>query len=110
MSILEEQLLFQIRALGLPEPVREYRFCAERKWKSDFAYLDTDPPLLIEVDGGLYGMGRHNRPAGYANDCEKLNQAALLGYAVMRFSSGMVTGGKAVTTLEKWFEIHGGME
>lgn len=34
MSRLEDALVQQLRIAGLPEPVREYRFC-ERRWRLD---------------------------------------------------------------------------
>jgi hypothetical protein len=46
VSQLEENLMFQIIALKLPRPEREYKFCATRKWRFDFAY----PTKKIAVD------------------------------------------------------------
>ena len=72
------------RAAGLPEPVPEYRFHPLRKWRFDYAF-----PLhrvAVEIDGGLWTQGRHNRAAGYIADMEKLNAAALLGFRVLRYT------------------------
>lgn len=38
MSLGEETLLLQLRALKLPAPEREYRFHPGRRWRFDFAW------------------------------------------------------------------------
>jgi very-short-patch-repair endonuclease len=98
-SAPEVQLAFQIRAIGLPAPVREFRFAKPRRWRADFAY--PEQMLLIEVEGGVYTRGRHLRVNGYENDLEKYNTATLLGYRVLRFSSGQVSSGEAVAMIER---------
>ena len=45
--------------------------------------------LAVEYEGGTWAGGRHTRAIGYANDCEKYNEAALLGWSVFRYSKGM---------------------
>jgi hypothetical protein len=69
------------RSYGLPEPAAEYRF-SERRWKFDWAWPDRK--LALEVEGGLWIMGRHNRPVGMQKDFEKYNAAACLGWRVLK--------------------------
>lgn len=78
----EKRLLEKIRAAGLPEPVREHLFARpiKRRWRADFAYPDAVPPILIEVEGGIWTRGRHTRGSGYEDDCRKCNKANLLGF------------------------------
>ncbi len=38
------------------------------KWRADFAHLPSR--TLIEIVGGIYVHGRHNRGAGFAADLE----------------------------------------
>src|SRR5260363_45047 len=38
MSVLEAQFALRVRVAQLPEPQREYRFDAMRRWKFDFAW------------------------------------------------------------------------
>ena len=97
-SELEETLLWQIKVLDLPLPIREYRFCKGRRWQADFAWPAMK--LLVEVEGGIYRNGRHVRPVGFAKDCDKYNTATLMGYRVLRFTPAMVKDGRAVNMIE----------
>ena len=88
MKIKDPKLRDQIfRSLlkqeNLPEPVAEYEFHASRKWRFD--YFWPEQGLALEVDGGVFskGGGRHNRGAGYRDDLEKRNAAAIYGYRLI---------------------------
>lgn len=67
----------------------EYKFCPERKFRADFASIESK--ILIEVEGGQWVMGRHQRGSGYAKDAEKYNIATALGFMVFRVTSSMLT-------------------
>jgi very-short-patch-repair endonuclease len=101
MSELEETLLFQMRAVGLPEPEREAQLVPGRKFKVDFYWPAHH--LVVEVEGGIYGGagGAHSRPANIIRDIEKYNALALLGYKVLRVHSEMVRDGRALTLVER---------
>lgn len=101
----EDLLAFHIRAEGLPEPERQFRFHPTRRWRADFCW--TRERLLVEVDGGIWTEGRHTRGSGYEEDCRKLNAAAGQGYWVMRFSTGMVRSGEAIRAIAEWFKKNG---
>ena len=80
-------------------PVREFRFLKDRRWRLDFAF--PDHMLAIEIEGGIWQQGRHNRAAGMEKDLEKYNTAAKLGWRVLRYSTAMVIRGDAINdTLE----------
>lgn len=78
----------QCRAFGLPEPVAEFRFHPQRRWRFDWAWPDRK--LALEEDGGVWIRGRHNHPTGYLADMEKLNAAVELGWRVLRYATGRV--------------------
>ena len=68
MSQLEDQFFNWFRLLDLPEPEREYIFAPPRRWRFDFRW--PGHMLAVEVEGGVYTNGRHNRetlpaPDGY---------------------------------------------
>jgi hypothetical protein len=73
-----------IQEAGLPAPAREYRFHSKRLWRFDLAWPEIK--LAIEIDGN----GRHNTVAGMANDDEKINEAGLLGWTVLRFNAKLI--------------------
>lgn len=99
MSKLEALLLHHIKVKKLEMPVPEYRFHETRKWRFDFAYPERQ--IAIEVEGGTWANGRHTRGKGYEQDCEKYNTAALRGWTVLRFTSGMITSLKAINMIEE---------
>ncbi len=99
MSSLEEQLLFQIKAARLPQPVREFQFAKPRRWRFDFAY--PAHKVAVEVEGGVWIGGRHMRGRGYESDCEKYNEASLAGWRVLRFTPAMIRSGEALVTVER---------
>ena len=81
-----------------PELEREYRFDPERRWRADFAHPESR--TLIEIEGGTWGYGRHNRAQGYAADCEKYNAAQLAGWTVFRLTTEMVDVRNVETILD----------
>jgi len=85
-SDLEEGFfrLWKIKYPELPMPCREHRFHAERKWRLDFAWPKF--MLAVEIDGGAYGGGRHQRREGFNRDAEKSRALAELGWRVLRFT------------------------
>jgi len=84
-SPLEEKFIQAWDALHGPRLQCEYQFHPRRKWRADFYHPATK--TIIEIDGGLWMRGRHNRAQGYSADCEKLNAATMLGYRVIRLTS-----------------------
>jgi very-short-patch-repair endonuclease len=80
-SQAEERLAEALAAAPLPgwDLVREYRFHPTRRWRFDFAF--PSQKLGIEVDG----RGYHQTHQGVRNDCVKFNEAARLGWRVLRF-------------------------
>jgi hypothetical protein len=74
--------------LGGPQLAWRYWFDAGRRTEFDFAHPDSK--TAIEVEGGVWSLGRHVRGAGYEADCAKYNRAAELGWVVFRFTPGML--------------------
>jgi very-short-patch-repair endonuclease len=95
----EGLLLVHMRERNLPEPTREYRFHPTRKWRFDFAWI----PLLIavEVEGGIWTMGGHNRGRIYADNCMKYNEAVMLGWSLLRFTTDHINSLYAINTIEE---------
>lgn len=69
----------------LPLDVREHRFAPPRRWRFDFAWREQK--LAVEIEGGTYVNGGHNRGKAYADNCEKYNAAVLHGWRVLRYTT-----------------------
>lgn len=91
----ESEFLFLWKALRGPDLVREHRFAENRKWRFDFAHVDTR--VAIEIEGGTWGKrkSRHTTGVGYSKDAEKYNAAAELGWKVFRLTSDRITAKEA---------------
>jgi hypothetical protein len=81
--------------MGLPEPVAEHRFHATRKWRFDYAW--PEHRIALEVEGGVWTGGRHTRGSGFLGDMEKYNEAAALGWRIIRCQPKTL---KKVATIE----------
>ena len=92
------ELLQQIYTGGLPPPSLELVFAPPRKWRFDFAW----PSRLVaaEFEGGIWTGGDHTRGKRYQGDCEKYNQAGLLGWQVFRFTHDHIASGYAFGVLQ----------
>ena len=90
-SRLEAKFALYWRGLCGPELQREFVFHPERKWRADFAHVESR--TLIEIEGGIYveGGGRHDRSAGFIADAEKYLEAFLAGWSVVRLTSAQIT-------------------
>lgn len=88
-SKLGDRFLFLWHHAKGPSLEQEFRFHAERRWRADFAHLPSR--TLIEIEGGIWVNGRHNRAAGFNADLEKYLEAGLAGWQVFRFGPNQIT-------------------
>lgn len=77
---------------------KEYVFHPKRKWRFDFAIVEKK--IAIEYEG-VFGGGksRHTTVSGYTGDTEKYNEAAKLGWTVLRYTAKSY--GKLITDLKE---------
>lgn len=88
------------KSYGIPKPEYEYVFHPTRKWRFDMAWVlnvawiesgvgkemgfhesgQTQLRVYLEVDGGIWIKGGHNRGAQMKKDWEKRNAATELGW------------------------------
>ena len=94
-SYLESLFEQQLKGQSLPCVQREYRFDPQRQWRMDFAWPDL--MIAVEIEGGVWKMGRHNRPRGFIADAEKYNRATELGWSVLRFTGKTIKSGQAIS-------------
>jgi hypothetical protein len=83
--------------------VKEHYFAKEaigRNWRMDFAW--PGPMIAVEFEGGTYTGGRHTRGAGFEKDLEKYNTALILGWRVLKVTTGLVLRKDRIVF--KWLE------
>jgi very-short-patch-repair endonuclease len=99
---VEDEFLFQILAVGLPLPLREYRAIPLRRYRWDFAWEGERYKLLVEINGSTWvSQTGHTSGSGIARDYLKHNLAVLAGWRVLFFTTQAVRDGSAISFLEK---------
>jgi very-short-patch-repair endonuclease len=63
----------------------EYKFHPTRRWRFDIAIPELK--IAIEYEGIAGRKSRHTTMSGYTGDCEKYNEAQILGWRVLRFTA-----------------------
>jgi len=117
MNPAEDLLSVHLAELGLHSE-RQFAYAKGRRFKADFAvwqpwgvgnyrYLIPGqgyPGLrlcLIEVTGGIYSKQAHGSVTGVLKDNERLNQATLNGWKMLRFTPQQVESGEAKALIEE---------
>jgi very-short-patch-repair endonuclease len=97
----ENALVFQLRAAKIGGWKREVEWHPARDYHFDFYWPKLR--LAVEVEGGqsVPGGGHHQRRGGYEHDCTKYNEAALMGFTLLRFTSRQVFNGTALRYVER---------
>lgn len=85
MSKLEERARVIFDSAGLDDYEREHTFALPRRWRFDFAW--PEEKVAVEMEGGVWVRGSHQRPVRFVRDCEKYNRAALDGWTVLRYTT-----------------------
>lgn len=69
---------------GLPTPTPEHKFHPKRRWRIDWYFEANGKKLALEVEGGVWQMGRHTRGSGFVADMEKYNNLTMFGIHLLR--------------------------
>lgn len=86
---------------------REYRFHPDRKWRADFAIPSlasdgvAEMDLLVEVDGGTWINGKHNRASSIQKEYERSAAAAIGGYRMIRCTTSQVEDGTCIDWIKQ---------
>ena len=78
--------------------VPEFRFHPTRKWRFDFALPDYK--VAIEFDG-LFGGGAHTSINMVVTDSEKINEAQLHGWIVIRTNTPNLRDSSGYQAIER---------
>lgn len=57
-------------------------FHPKRKWRFDICW--PEHKIVVEVEGGVYNNGAHNRTKGFLKDVQKYNEAVMFGWKLLR--------------------------
>ncbi|SRR5579883_2972172 len=90
-SKLEDKFLSKWNQLYPALPlIPEYYFCKPRRFRADFAHVET--MTLIDIQGGVWmgGKSKHSSGVGITRDCEKLFLANTNGFAMFYLTSNMI--------------------
>ncbi len=68
-------------------PVMQLKFHPARLWRFDFAWPAPSDRVAVEIDGGIFISGAHNRGPQFTKDAEKHNAAVLRGWALLRYTT-----------------------
>jgi len=80
-----ERLLWEILNDAYPgQWESEHKGIEGRKYRFDCA--NPSKKIAVEIEGGLWTYGRHNRPIGMEQDMAKYNAAVVDGWKVLRYS------------------------
>lgn len=119
LSSLEAQFEIHIRSYNLPNYEFQYRFCANhvglykgirkrlkdaglRDWRFDFAWPEF--MLAVEIEGGGWINGRHNRGKGFEEDLQKYHNAMMMGWVVYRCDGRLIKELNAIKFVKKYLE------
>lgn len=92
-------ILAEIKQEKLPAPALEVRFHPIRKWRFDLGW--PEKKVALEVHGGVWQQGRHTRGGGFEGDREKMNEAQLLGWKILEYSTGQIRDGLYILDLKR---------
>jgi very-short-patch-repair endonuclease len=87
-SKLEMLFQAQLESADITGFVTEYIFHPTRKWRFDFCFKEL--MFAVEIEGGSWAGGRHNRGQGFNDDCIKYAEAQIYGWTVLRVTKDMI--------------------
>jgi len=99
-----ERLEYQLtESRDIPRFAKEHRFHPTRRWRFDFAW----PALLVavEVHGGVFVQGHHNRGKGFCDDREKAAEAQLLGWIILEVAEPHIRSHQALDWIRRALEL-----
>jgi hypothetical protein len=91
------------RTFRLPDPVAEFQFHPDRKWRVDFYFVceTNGRRVALEVEGGIHTGGRHTNPTGFKGDMEKYNALSMMGIFLVRVTPDSLMDVATFTTIKK---------
>lgn len=103
-----DPFIIGLKILGYPIPVKEHKFHPTRKWRFDYAWINSR--VALEVEGGVWmskhgGKSRHFTGTGAIADMQKYNNAAMLGWRILRVTPEQLNTKATKDMLKEIFNI-----
>lgn len=94
-------MIFQklVKSVTGLEVVKELKFHSSRRWRFDYAIPAIK--MAIEVEGGVWTGGRHTSSRGFLEDMEKYNEAALMGWCLIRTTPNELLTKKMIDLIQR---------
>lgn len=92
-----------LKQFGIEKPLEEFKFHKSRKWRIDLCW--PDQKLALEIEGGAWINGRHNRGQGFLDDMEKYNQVVIYGFWLLRVTPTQIENGEAAEIVNQFFNV-----
>jgi len=83
-SEIENMLSWMLQASNIDGWVREYKFNPDKPWRFNFCW--EKEKFAVEI----YKGGNHVRSGGITRECEKYNDAVLLGWRILLVTKSQV--------------------
>ena len=88
------------RTHNLPEPVLEFAFAPNRRFRADYCWPEA--MVILEKQGGIWRpKGAHNTGTALLRDYEKSNLAQLLGYVYLQATPEQIRNGSVLEMLKE---------
>jgi hypothetical protein len=85
--------------------VQEFRFHPTRRWRFDHAI----PSLFIGIEfDGIMSYSAHTSLTNILNDSDKINEAQILGWVVIRVNSKSLQNGTGYDAIERAVAVRSG--
>lgn len=104
VEALELAFAQQLRAHRIPFETQA-QLAAPREFRWDFVVLG--PRVAIEIHGGQWTNGAHNRGAGLERDCEKLALASINGWTQLSITGDQVRSGLGIEWVRQLLQLKG---
>lgn len=101
MEIWKRLILAAVEAETGVAGCEEHPFHPSRKWRFDLAWPSVKVAFEREGMARRGSKSRHLTFTGFQGDCEKYNEAALLGWFVIRGTGKMIESGAVLVILTK---------
>ena len=85
---------------------REFAYAWPRRFRADLRIVHPKRAfawanLIVEIQGGIYTKQAHGSISGILKDNERLNEATIHGWRVIRVTPEQVENGEALTLIER---------